>query len=67
MLNQRNQNFYRYIANKQNVAPVVGSEQLFDEPDLPARDSDSSCEQSLTVSCDGVDSVCGACLECNFN
>ena len=28
------------IANKQNVAPIVESEQLFDEPDLPARDSE---------------------------
>ena len=43
------------IANKQNVAPIVQSEQLFDELDLQARDSESSCEGSLKVSCDGVD------------
>ena len=43
------------IANKQNVASIVKSEQLFDELDLQARDSESSCEESLTVSCDGVD------------
>ena len=44
------------IANKQNVVPIVESEQLFDELDLPARNSELSCEQSLMVSCDGVDS-----------
>ena len=43
------------IANKQNVASTVESEQLFDELDLQARDSESSCEESLTASCDGVD------------
>ena len=43
------------IANKQDVVPIVDSEQLFDELDLQERDSESSCEQSLTVSCDGVD------------
>ena len=43
------------IANKQNVASIIESEQLFDELDLQARDSESSCDESLTTSCDGVD------------
>ena len=43
------------IANKQNVASIGESEQLFDELDLQVRDSESSCEESLTASCDGVD------------